>query len=194
MSYNGVLATAENITLTGSLMANAGSLSSPGVAFYSFQNAEQWLVNGNSGAAPGDTDTLNFAGTNDPDTFNINMNAAGTSFDPVAKLESSSATLLTLLNYSNIATLGVSGLEGLDVFNVSTGALIARNILIDGGEPNGKRKLTDVLNVSYVSPKPKIVHSTATQNPDAGLINLDYGSATDLIQYVGVEKVVIRRA
>jgi hypothetical protein len=51
-----------------------------------------------------------------------------------------------------------------------------------------------VLNVFYASPRPSIIHSTATQNPDAGLINLDYGTSKSLVQYVEIEKVVIARA
>jgi len=63
----------------------------------------------------------------------------------------------------------------------------SRNLLIDGGAPTGK------LTVYYASPRPRIIHSTATQNPDAGLVDLDYGGARFLVQYVDVEDVVIKK-
>jgi hypothetical protein len=48
--------------------------------------------------------------------------------------------------------------------------------------------------VIYVPPRPRIIHSAATQDPDAGLVDLDYDTAQFLVQYDGVEQVVIRRA
>ena len=50
-----------------------------------------------------------------------------------------------------------------------------------------------MLNVFYVMPKPKIVHSTSTQNPASGLVSLNYGTSTDLIQYDGFENVTIKQ-
>jgi hypothetical protein len=50
-----------------------------------------------------------------------------------------------------------------------------------------------VLNVFYAKPHPKIVHSTATQNPTSGLVSLDYGLAFFLIEYAGIENVTIRQ-
>ena len=106
---------------------------------------------------------------------------------------SGGAALLQLRNYSGFNTLKVFGLDGADTFDVFTGPSAGRDVFIDGGIPSGKRKLTDVLNVWYVAPRPAIVHSAATQNPDAGLVDLDYGTSSSLIQYVEIEKVVIAR-
>ena len=47
----------------------------------------------------------------------------------------------------------------------------------------GKKKSTDNLNVIYNSPKPRIIHSAATQDPDAGLVDLAYGTARFVVQY-----------
>ena len=87
------------------------------------------------------------------------------------------------------------GLDGADTFNVTTAAAgPSRNLFVDGGLSNGKKKSTDNLNVIYKSPRPRIIHSAATQDPDAGLVDLDYGTARFLVQYDGIEQVVIRKA
>ena len=71
---------------------------------------------------------------------------------------------------------------------------IGRSIFIDGAIPNGKKKVTDLLNVFYATPRPKIIHSTQTQDPNSGLVSLQYSPAvTDLVQYANVENVVIRK-
>ena len=130
------------------------------------------------------------------DRFKINLAAAGTAADPVLQLQNAtgSSTLLTLLNYTNFNTLRVNALEGEDVINVYTaGGGPSRNLFVDGGEPSGKKKSTDKLNVFYTPPRPRIIHSAATQNPDAGLVDLDYGSARFLVQYDDIEDVVIKR-
>jgi hypothetical protein len=64
---------------------------------------------------------------------------------------------------------------------------------VDGGAPSGKKKSTDKLTVYYTPPRPSITHSAATQDPDAGLVDLDYGPARFLVQYDDIEDVVIRR-
>jgi hypothetical protein len=69
----------------------------------------------------------------------------------------------------------------------------SRNLFVDGGQPTGKKKSTDNLNVFYTGQKPKIIHSTATQNPDAGLVTLDYGTARFVVNYDDIEQVVIRK-
>ena len=68
-----------------------------------------------------------------------------------------------------------------------------RQIFINGDIPSGKKKGTDVLHVFYAKPKPKIVHSTSTQDHDAGLVSLDYGAGLPffLIQFDGIENVTI---
>ena len=70
-----------------------------------------------------------------------------------------------------------------------------RQIFINAELPGGKKKLTDVLNVIYVKPRPKIVQSTSTQDHDAGLVSADYGPGLPsfLIQYDGIENVTIRQ-
>ena len=64
---------------------------------------------------------------------------------------------------------------------------------IDAGLPTGKNKGTDTLNVLYTGKRPKIVHSAATQNPDSGLVTLDYGTAFFSIQYASMEVVTISK-
>jgi len=64
---------------------------------------------------------------------------------------------------------------------------------VDGGQPTGKKKSTDKLTVFYTPPRPRIIHSAATQDPDAGLVDLDYGTARFLVQYDDIESVVITK-
>ena len=95
----------------------------------------------------------------------------------------------------NLNTLNVQGLDGEDTFNVITANQApSRNLIIDGGQPTGKKKSTDNLNVFYTGAKPKIIHSVATQNPDAGIVDLTYGTARFVVQYSDVEQVVIRKS
>jgi len=183
----------ENITIASSGAVGGGQISIPGVALINFAGVERLLVNGNV-PGPTETDTLTFAGTNAVDTFNINLAAAGTGVDPVLRLMNGS-TLLTLENYTNFNTLRVLGLDGTDTFNVSTaaGPSTGRNLFVDGGLPSGKKKSTDNLNIFYTPPRPSIIHSAATQDPDAGIVDLDYGTARFVVQYDDIEQVVIRR-
>jgi len=104
-----------------------------------------------------------------------------------------SATLLTLTNYTGIQTLKVFTLDGADVVNVFTGPAIGRSLFIDASIPTAKKKLTDKLNIFYVFPKPRIVHSAATQLPRSGLVDLDYGTSRTLVQYSDTEDIVIRK-
>jgi hypothetical protein len=97
-------------------------------------------------------------------------------------------------NYTNFNTLNVLGLGGADTFNVTTSAAgPSRNLFVDGGLPSGKKKSTGNLNIIYTPPKPRIIHSAATHDPDAGLVDLDYGTARFMVQYDDIEKVTIRR-
>src|SRR5262249_60017882 len=137
-------------------------------------------VNGNT-PTPTETDTVTFAGTNAADIFQIHLEAAGTGIsDAILKLQqtTSSNTLKTLLNFNynsaNFNTLNVQGLDGNDIFNVYTAATTtSRNLHIDGGQPTGKKKQTDTLNVFYTPPRPSIIQSTATQNPTSGIADLN---------------------
>jgi hypothetical protein len=76
--------------------------------------------------------------------------------------------MLTLRNYTNFNTLLVNGLDGADTFNVYTSDVgtVDRNVFIDGGAPTAKKKSTDSLNVFYVSPRPRIIQSTATHSSE----------------------------
>jgi len=86
------------------------------------------------------------------------------------------------------------GLGGKDVFNVYTGPDVGREIFIDAGLPAGKKKETDLLKVFYQMPRPRIIHSAATQDPDSGIVDLLYDSGQrSVVQYTGVEDVVIRK-
>ena len=173
-------------------------MSVPGVTLVDFRDVKWIDVNGNA-PTPTETDTLTFAGTNAPDTFNINLAAAGTNADPILQLQNSSGTtLLTLRNYTNFNTLNVLGLDGADTFNVFTAATTAagdpspsRNLFVDGGLPTGKKKSTDNLNIFYTPPRPSIIQSAATQDPDAGIVDLDYNTARFVVQYDDIEQVVI---
>jgi hypothetical protein len=191
LTYNGVAGVTENVNIIASPAAKQGQVSVPGVALWTFTNVPIVYANGNAA----DNDTLTFTGTNNSDTFQINLAAAGTDADPVLKLQDAAGNaLLTLGNYTGFKTLNLAGLDGSDVFNVfaaPTGP--GRQIFINGDLPSGKKKGTDTLNVIYARPKPKIVHSTATQDPDAGLVSLDYGTVFFLIQFDGIENVTIRQ-
>src|SRR5262249_20304907 len=149
-------------------------------------------ANGNAA----DVDKLSFVGTNAIDKVIVNLAAAGTTADPTLKLQNaSSATLLTLRNYTGFNTLNLFALDGNDIVNVFTSATGPnRNLFVDGGLPTGKNKNTDVLNVFYTGKRPKIVQSTATQNPDSGLVTLDYGTAFFSIQYASMEVVTIAKS
>jgi hypothetical protein len=192
--YDGVAGVAEAINVISAGVAGGGQISVPGVTLLSFRGVELIDVKGNV-PTPTETDTLTFTGTSAADVFEINLAAAATTADPILRQNTTAAaTLLTLRSYTNFDTLHVNALDGEDVFNVYTAASgPGRNLALDGGLPSGKKKSTDKLNVFYAAPRPKIIHSTATQNPDSGLVDLDYGSARFLIQYADVEEVVIRK-
>ena len=85
ITYNGVSGVTENITVSSSGLVGGGQISVPGVTLVNFKDVERIDVNGNA-PTPTETDTLTFAGTNAPDTFNINLAAAGTSDDPILEL------------------------------------------------------------------------------------------------------------
>ncbi len=191
LTYNGIAGVTEAINVIASPTAGQGQVSIPNVALWSFTNVPIVYAYGNAA----DNDTLTFTGTNNSDVFQINLNAEGTDADPVLILQDSTATstLLTLGNYTGFSTLNVSGLDDADTFNVYTGPTLGRNLYLDGGLSPGKKKLTDVLNVFYVMPRPKIVQSTATQNPSSGLVSLDYGSSSSMITYDEIENVTIRK-
>ncbi|WP_119272492.1 beta strand repeat-containing protein [Taklimakanibacter deserti] len=195
ITYNGVSGVTENIIVSSSAIAGGGQLSAPGVTLVNFSSVERIDVNGNL-PTPTETDTLTFGGTNAADTFQINLAADGTDADPILRLENSlGATLLTLRNYTNFDTLKVLGLDGEDTFNVATDASgPSRDLFVDGGLPFGKKKSTDKLNVTYIMPRPHIIHSAATQDPDAGLVDLFYDPEQFLVQYDNVEKVTIAKA
>jgi hypothetical protein len=191
--YNGVPGVTENINVMASTTANQGQVSVPGVVLVTFVNVPLIAVNGQLA----DNDTVTFTGTNNQENYQINLAAAGTATDPVLKLQTTTGTtLLTLQNYTGFQTLNIFGMSGADTFNVFTAPTApggGRQIFIDEQLPAGKKKLTAVLNVFYVMPKPKIVHSTSTQDPDAGLVSLDYGTANFLIQFDGIPTVIIRK-
>jgi hypothetical protein len=188
ITYNGVSGTPENIKVSSSGVAGGGQISVPGVTLVDFTGVERIDVNGNTTEA----DTLTFAGTNAADRFEIDLAAAGTTdADPILQLWNGSTTpLLTLRNYTNIDTLNVQGLGGDDTFNVYTSdGTISRNLFVDGGAPSGKKKATDNLNIFYTPPRPTIIQSAATQDPDAGIVTLEYNTARFVVQYDDIEQV-----
>lgn len=106
-----------------------GQLSIPNLALWSFTAVPVVYVDGNAAT----NDTLTFTGTNNPDVFQINLNATGTDTGLVLKLQEATAanTLLTLGNYTGFRTLNVYGLDGADTFNVYTGPTVSRNLYIN---------------------------------------------------------------
>ena len=151
----------EAINVIASPTAGQGQVSIPNVALWSFTAVPVVYVNGN----PAYSDTLTFTGTNNSDVFQINTDAAGTDTAPVLTLQDATAnTLLTLGNYTGFSTLNVYGLDGTDTFNVYTGPTLSRNLYLNSGLFTGKKKLTDVLNVFYVMPKPR---SSTARRPRA---------------------------
>jgi hypothetical protein len=196
ITYYGLSGVSENITVSSSGVAGGGQISVPGVTLIDFTGAELVNVKGNT-PGPTETDTVTFAGTNAADTFQIHLEAAGTGIsDAILRLQTASGNTLLNFNYdsANFNTLNVKGLDGEDTFNVYTAANgPSRNLFIDGGSPTGKKKSTDNLNVFYTSPRPKIIQSTATQDPDAGLVDLDYGTARFVVQYDDTEQVTVRK-
>jgi hypothetical protein len=103
--------------------------------------------------------------------------------------ERAPATVSTLATTSTVLaggiladTLRVHGLEGTDTFNVTT-AGNGRSHNGDGALPSGKKKPTDNLNLLYTPPRPTIIHSPATKDPVAGVVDLDYGTARFVVQY-----------
>src|SRR5262249_3076105 len=164
LNYNAVSGVTEAINIIASPAAGQGQVSIPNVALWTFTAVPVVYVNGNAA----DNDTLTFTGTNNSDVFQINLNAAGTDAAPVLQLQDPAAhALLTLGNYTGFGTLKVYGLDGADTYNVYTGPTVSRNLYINGNLPSGKKKLTNLMNVFYVMPRPKIVQSTSTQNPSS---------------------------
>jgi hypothetical protein len=191
LHYDGVAGVTEPINVAASPTIGSGRIFVTGLMNLVFASADHVDVDGNAA----DTDTLNFIGTNNIDVFDIHAEALGTAASPVLKVAptAAGAALLTLTNYTGIQTLKVSALEGEDVINVYTAAAIGRNLLIDGGAPTGKKKLTDQLNIFYTPQRPRIVQSATTQSPQSGLVSLDYGTSKTLVQYADIEDFVIRR-
>jgi hypothetical protein len=200
ITYNGVAGVSEDIELHAAVASDAGRLLVPGVASYFYTGVMLFEINGNDGLA-GDTDTVTVKGTNGDDRFEIQMDAVGTAADPVLQLfdRDTDDPLLTLLNYSMFPTLNIDSVEGGDLFNVYTGPTLGRQIFIDAGLPEGKKRRrpadrTDELHVFYVREprRPSITHNTETQDPDSGLIDMVYDSGVrTVVQYLNVEKVII---
>jgi hypothetical protein len=190
--YTSVVGVTEAINIIASPIAGQGQIGSPGVALWSFTNVP--IINNVIGQTA-DNDTLTFTGTNNNDVFQIHLEVGATPNDatPVLRLQTAAlSTLLTLTNYSGFQTLNIAGLDGADVFNVyvaPTGP--GRQIFISGDIPAGKKKGTDVLHFFYKKPRPKIVHSTSTQDPDAGLGSAAYATVSFLVQFDGIENVTI---
>jgi hypothetical protein len=92
------------------------------------------------------------------------------------KLQNGSGdTLLTLRNYTNFDTLRVLGPDSTDTFNVYTAASgPSRNLSWTAVCPWAKKKSTD---------NPAVIHSPATQDPVAGIADLDYGTARFVVRY-----------
>jgi Ca2+-binding RTX toxin-like protein len=197
VNYFGLSGVSENVVVSSSGVVGGGQIGVSGVTLVDFTGVELVNVMGNT-PGPTETDTVTFVGTNAVDVLQIHLEAGGTGIsDAILRLQTSSGNTLLNFNYnsSNFNTLNVRGLDGNDTFNVYTAANgPSRNVFIDGGAPSGKKKSTDNLNVFYAPPRPRIIHSAATQDPDAGLVDLNYGTARFVVQYDDVEQVAISRS
>jgi hypothetical protein len=105
----------------------------------------------------------------------------GADLSHVATAASSQRTPSALRNYTNANTLNGLGIDGSDTSNVTTTASGWRL-------PAGNKQYTDDLNVFYAPPWRRIIHSTTTQDPDAGLVDSSYGMADFLAQYSDISK------
>ncbi|MCL5281877.1 MAG: LEPR-XLL domain-containing protein [Planctomycetes bacterium] len=197
LTYTGMDGVDDYVAIRISGTPNAGVLDVAGVALYSYVGIGRFEVYGNDGML-GDTDTLTVIGTNNDDIFDVNMDAAGDASEPVLEVSNRNGGLLmTLANYINLPTLNLEGREGGDVFNVWTGFDMSRQIFIDAGLPAGKTRQrpadkTDDLNVYYERARPNITHNTETQDPDSGIVDLQYDNGSrSLIQYLNIEDVTI---
>jgi hypothetical protein len=83
------------------------------------------------------------------------------------------------MRYVMATAAGPASRDGTDTFTVTT-AGDGRSHKVDGGLPSGKKKSTDIF---YTPPRPTIIHSPATQDPVAGVVDLDYGTARFVVQY-----------
>jgi hypothetical protein len=189
ITYEGVEGVSEDIKIASSVVAGNGQVSVPDVALINFISV-RWIDVESNAPGPTETDTLTFAGTNNADRFEIDLAAAGTSGDPILELFNNGTTLLTLRNYTGFDTLRTLGLAGADTFNVITADIgTGRDLFVDGGLPSGKNKSTDKLAIFYTPPRPHIIHSAETQDPDAGIVDLEYNTARFVVQYDDVEHV-----
>jgi hypothetical protein len=84
--------------------------------------------------------------------------------------------------YVMAAAAGPASRDGTDTFNVTI-AGNGRSHNGDGALPSGKKKSADNLNMLYTPPRPTIIHSPATKDPVAGVVDLDYGTARFVVQY-----------
>ena len=201
ITYNGVSGVTENIKVSSSGVAGGGQLSVPGVTLVDFTGVEtDRRQRQPTPTRGGYADLCRHQRCRHVPDQPVRRPASDA--DPILKLQNAAGTttLLTLRNYTNFNTLNVLGLDGNDTFNVttansipSTPPLTGRNLFVDGGLPTGKKKSTDNLNVFYTRQRPHIIQSAATQNPDAGIVDLDYGTARFVVQYNDVEQVVIRK-
>jgi len=128
-----------------------------------------------------------------PDTATINLAAAGTVADPISQLQNGSgSTLSTLRNYTNVNPVNALGLDGGDTSYVTAAASGAsRNLFVGGGRSSGKVQSTDDLNVFHTPPRPRIISSTATQDPDDGLVDAGHGMGDFLAQYSDTTKALV---
>jgi hypothetical protein len=171
----------ESFTLSASTTAKAGHLLLTGPFTQNFDFTG--VANVSLTADPADGDTLTVQGTTAADTAVAKLNAAGTAADPVLQLQTAKgATLLSLTNYVGVAQLNLQMLAGNDIVNVYTAnAAAGRTLSVDGSSGS------DTLNVFYSTPPTPII----TQSP--GLVELNFGTADDLIYYNSIEVLLVKK-
>ena len=148
-------------------------------------------VNGNTS----DNDTLTFTGTNLSETYNINTAAAATDADRILQLFSTGTSpLLVLRKYTGFITLNVYGLDGVDTFQRPYRPEHRPQPVHQRQHPQREEEADRRVERLRHPPRPKIIQSTATQDPTSGLVEVIYNSNSDSkIQYAGIENVTIKK-
>lgn len=135
-----------------------------------------------------DDDALTVFGSDQQDTFDISMGAAGTIRNPVLVLQPSTGhDPLVLFDFVRVRVPSFIGLNGADTFDVSiedAGPEDGRSIRIDGGEPFFLSRVSDVLAVGYAQTA-NVNHKPIGDG--SGAVDALFASREFSIEYDGIE-------
>ncbi len=179
---DGVDGVVETFHIQASSVAGSGTFSSGLYTPVDFQNLEMFDVEGDAG----DEDELAFTGTASADHFDIHLDAAGTTKDPVMRLQSTGRgmpLLLTLRDFSNVGVPTVNGVGGNDDFEVDISPTISRDVHVDGGIGN------DSLELTYVATGADLDWLVFPGDPEDGIIQVNYGVPISTVGYEDFEDV-----